>query len=302
MKTYPEPKPVISIIILNYNSGDYLLKCIESLYQSNLAKTEFEIIVVDNNSTDNSLKLIEKIPPTHLLKLKNNLGFAHGNNQGVKLINKNSQYVFFLNPDTILDKSALNRVIETFKKNSQIAAISPYVILAKNNQLQPECHRGYPYPSRSLLHFLKISDRGYFQTSLDTNKAHRIEAGVGAAIILRKEIGNKIGWWDEDYFMYGEDLQLSWDINKFGYQLWFIPEIKVVHYQGISSGIKSNTENKKIINTSVAYETRKRSILATTQAMRLFHQKNLKKKYPYLVNQLIFLGINILEKIRLLSL
>ncbi len=286
--------PILSIIILNYNSGNYLIKCLESINSNTLAKKDYEIIIVDNAST-------EQLPKINKTKYKNlkifyrdkNDGFAKGNNFGIQKISKTSKYVFFLNPDTILEKNTLQKIISTFKQNHAVDAISPNIILAKTGQLQPECHRGFPYPLRSLAHFLSLSNRGYFLTNLDLTKPHVIEAGVGAALILKRIVGEKIHWWDEDYFMYGEDIQMGWDIKKNNYSLWFMPDIKLTHFQGISSGVKKHT------NSKASTQTIKRSLLAGTQAMRLFHNKNLSSSYPGLVNKLIILAIDILEKIRL---
>jgi len=283
----------ISIIILNYNSGDYLKKCIDSIKSNTLDKKDYEIIIIDNHSTDKSSKDIN-IPKIFFRKI--NDGFSKGNNYGVKKISPTSKYVFFLNPDTILEKNTLSKIIDTFEKDKKIDAIAPKIILKTTGNLQPEAHRGFPYPLRAFLHFSKIDSSGYFQTNLDLNKNHKVEAGVGAAIVLRKEMGEKIGWWDEDYFMYGEDIQLCWDIKKYHFDLYFIPSIKLTHFQGISSGIKQHT------NSNANLETKKRSIMASTQAMRIFHKKNLSKNYPSILNSLVYKSIDILEKLRLAKL
>ncbi len=288
--------PILSIIILNYNSGQYLSKCLDSIYASSLDTRYFETIVVDNNSTDKSFIFNKKLPNLKIFSRNVNDGFSAGNNYGLKKISKQSEYVFFLNPDTILEKDVLVNTIETFEKNKNIDAISPNIVLKKTNKLQPEAHRGFPTPLRSLLHFLNISHSGYFLSYLDTTKPHQIESGVGAALIIKKSVGDKIGWWDEDYFMYGEDLQLCWDLYINNFKLYFIPNIKLTHFQGVSSGIKKHT------SSLASLQTKKRSILSSTQAMRIFHQKNFSKKYPQFINHLVYMAINVLEKKRLANL
>ncbi len=295
----------LSIIILNYNSGNYLQKCLSSIQSSNLDPKYYEIIVVDNNSTDESISLAKQLKFGNLKFkiLSDNQGFAHGNNQGVKLISSKSTLVMFLNPDTILETNTLSKLTNYFDANPQVCAVTPQIILAKTGQLQPECHRGFPTPLRSFFHFSKIAKlfpgssffNGYFQGHLNTNTVHPVEAGVGACLILRRKVGDNLRWWDEDYFMYGEDLQLSWDLWHQGYNLFFVPDIKITHFQGISSGIIQHT----ISTTKASSETKKRSILATTQAMRVFFQKNLASSYPKIFSSLIILAINLLEHYRL---
>lgn len=295
----------LSIIILNYNSGDYLQKCLTSIHNSTLDPKSYEVIIVDNNSDDGSVPLAQKlqIPNSKYQILKTNNGFAHGNNQGVKQISPLSTLVMFLNPDTIIEPNSLSKLLHYFDTNPQVYAVTPKIILAKTGQLQPECHRGFPTPLRSFFHFSKIAKlfpyssffNGYFQGHLNTNTIHPVEAGLGACMILRREVGNSLKWWDEDYFMYGEDIQLSWDLWHRGYNLYFVPEIKITHFQGISSGYTRFSQKP----ATVAKETKRRSVLATTQAMRVFFQKNLAHNYPKLFSKFIVLAINLLEQYRL---
>lgn len=283
----------LSIVILNYNSDSYLKKCISSLAQNTLSTSEYEIIVIDNASTDQSLKNLPKLINLKIFKLKKNLGFAKGNNFGVKKCYSQSKYIFFLNPDTIIEKDTLENILNTFSKNKRIDAISPYITLAKTGKLQPECHRRFPNPINSLVHFLPYLNSDYLSNNENLTKPHKIEAGVGAGIILKKIAGNAISWWDEDYFMYGEDLQLCWDLQQKKLSLWFIPNIRITHFQGISSGIKQHSQSQKNqIN-------RRLSIQSSTQAMNIFYTKNLSKKYPFIVNQAVYLAIWLLTKYRL---
>lgn len=284
--------PILSLIILNYNSGNYLKKCLKSISKSTLPASYYEVIVIDNASTDNSANNLPRLPNLKVKKLAKNLGFSKGNNFGLTQIAPKIKYIFFLNPDTEIDSNALKNLISTFSENKKIAAISPYITLYATKSLQPESHRSFPNPINSLLYFLNLSRSNYLPAA-DINVAHQIPAGVGAAIAIRKSAGEKIKWWDESYFMYGEDLQLCWDLKENSLQLWFIPNIKIIHYQGVSSGIKNHT------NSLANNLDKKRSIQASTQAMKIFYQKNLSSKYPKLVNSVTYFGIKILEKYRL---
>ncbi len=311
MKASPKNNPVdLSIVILNYNSGTYLQKCLQSLKRSHLKKYQAEIIVVDNQSTDNSYKLAKanfksvKFTST-FLSLQKNLGFAAGNNQGVKIIHPKTKYVLFLNPDTLVEKNTLSHMINLFDSNQKVDAATCAVILALNGKLQPECHRGFPTPWRSFCYFTGLSRifpkskffNGYFLGHLDVRTLHPIEACVGAFFMIRKKVGDTIGWWNEEYFFYGEDLDLSYKLHQNGFRLYFDPNCQIIHFQGVSSGIKK--QSQKI--TQASRETKIRSALASTNAMRIFYQENLLDNYPKTIRLFVLSGIKILEIMRVLK-
>ena len=285
--------PLLSIIILNYNSGEYLKNCLSSLYRSSLPNSTFEVIIVDNSSTDNSVTLAKKISATNtkFLILNTNKGFSHGNNRGVEISNKSSQHLIFLNPDTIVEKDTLKSMLRFFKTNPRVDAATCKIILAKTNQIQPECHRDFPTPVNALLHFSGLSSRQYFMEHLDYSKTQEIPACVGAFFMIKREVGNKLGWWNEKYFMYGEDLDFCYKLKQKNYRLFYYPKTYITHYQGISSGIK------KTVSTA-SRKTKIRSALATTNAMRIFYKENLFSKYPPITRLFVLSGIKLLERFR----
>jgi len=296
--------PILSIVILNYNSGHYLKDCLDSLNQS-ITKYKFEVIVVDNNSNDNS----DSFDPSHfkldltVVKNKKNVGFSAGNNIGIKKTQLNSKYLLFLNPDTIVNTNTLEKIIDFMEKNPQADASTCKIILAKTNCLQPECHRGFPTPWRSFCYFSGLAKlfpksklfSGYFLGHLDLSKTHPIEACVGAFILIRRQIGEKIKWWNEKYFFYGEDLDLCYQLHQRKFKLYYNPHCQITHFQGISSGIKS--QSRKL--SSASRQIKIKSALASTQAMRIFYQQNLFSNYGFLTKFLVNTGINILEFIRI---
>lgn len=297
----------LSIIILNYNSGDYLLKCLESLETSNLKKYICQVIVIDNQSTDDSFQLAKKqfkSQKFHTIfhPLSKNLGFATGNNQGIKKLSSNTKYVLFLNPDTLVEKDTISHMISLLNKDKNIDAATCAITLALTNQLQPECHRGFPTPWRSICYFSGLSSlfpkskyfNGYFLGHLNKNKLHQIEACVGAFLMVKKSVGDAIGWWNEKYFFYGEDLDFCYKLSKNGYKLYFDPNCQITHFQGVSSGIKK--QSKDI--TRASRETKIRSALASTNAMRIFYQENLISSYPKFIQALVMSGIKIMEMVR----
>lgn len=292
----------LSIIILNYKSGEYLANCLKSIYASKLGKYQIEIIVVDNNSPDDSIALAQKLKPlliTNYCLLDTNQGFAYGNNRGVEKINKTSQNVLFLNPDTIVKKHTIYKCLKFLEKYPQAAAMTCKINLVKNGTMQPECHRGFPYPWRSFCYFTNLYKvfpkssffNGYFQGHLNLEKIHPIEACVGAFFLIRKNIGDEIRWWNEKYLFYGEDLQFCYDLRLKHYNLYFYPHTSIDHYQGISSGLKTQTQK---ISTA-SKETKIMVARASTNAMRIFYMENLLKNYNFITKFFVLIGIKILE-------
>jgi len=291
----------LSIIILNYNSADYLKKCLESINKSDIGNYQYEVIVVDNSSTDNSIDLAKKsnILNTKYLILNTNLGFAHGNNQGLKEINSTTRFVLFLNPDTLVQKNTFKNMIEFFDKNSKVDAATCQIDLALTGKMQPECHRGFPTPWNALCYFSGLSKlfphskvfSGYFMGNLDTNIPHQIDACVGAFLMVKKFVGDKVKWWNEKYFFYGEDLDFCYQIKQHHFNLWFNPNCKITHFQGVSSGLISKSKHL----SKASRVTKVKVAKASTQAMRIFYQENLFKNYSPITRGLVMFGINLLE-------
>jgi len=291
----------LSIIILNYNSADYLKKCVESIGKSDIGNYKYEVIVVDNSSTDNSIDLAKKsnIPNTKYLILNTNLGFAHGNNQGLKEINPTTRFVLFLNPDTLVQKNTFKNMIEFFDKNSKVDAATCQIDLALTGKIQPECHRGFPTPWNALCYFSGLSKlfphskifSGYFMGNLDTTIPHQIDACVGAFLMVKKAVGDKVKWWNEKYFFYGEDLDFCYQIKQHHFNLWFNPNCKITHFQGVSSGLISKSKHL----SKASRVTKIKVAKASTQAMRIFYQENLFKNYSPITRGLVMFGINLLE-------
>lgn len=291
----------LSVIILNYNSADYLKKCLQSIEQSDIGNYQYEVIVVDNQSTDDSIKLARdsKILNTKYLMLNTNLGFSHGNNQGIKEINPKTRFVLFLNPDTIVRKNTFKNMIEFFDHNKKVDAATCQINLALTGQIQPECHRGFPTPWRSFCHFSGLGKifphskifSGYFLGYLDKIIPHPIEACVGAFLMVKKVVGDKIGWWNEKYFFYGEDLDFCYQLKQQGFNLYFNPDCKIIHYQGVSSGLISKSKHLSKASRTTKIKTAK----ASTEAMRIFYRENLLPSYSTPLKFLVMTGIKILE-------
>ncbi len=281
--------PDLSIIILSYNVKELLLNCLESVYRN--ADINWQVIVVDNASLDDSVEEVRKhFPQVELIKNKENLGFAAGNNIGVKYAK--APIILFLNPDTVIVGNAIGKTLEVLLSNPDYGAITCKVELP-DGKLDYSCHRGFPTPWNSLMYFTgfaKLFPRssffsGYSATYLDVNKPHEIDSATGAFLMVRKIAGDQIGWWDKDYFWNGEDIEFCFSLKEKarlqdgqGWKIYFYPDEKIIHFKGSSS----KQEKRRTISHGVS-------------AMRIFYKKHYYKKYPPLLRDFILWGIKLLE-------
>ncbi|HIJ79552.1 MAG: glycosyltransferase family 2 protein [Desulfobulbaceae bacterium] len=208
-------QPDISIIIVNYNTADLLAKCLSSIFKQDVAT---EIFVVDNNSQDNSIEMVQKnFGTVKLITNKINAGFAKANNQAVRLAT--GRYIYFLNPDTEIHGNALEVMLCFMNDYPQVGMAGTQLIFPDNS---PQSSLEYRYPGQR-----------YAKKDL-AGLPGDIAWLLGASIIARREVIEQVGGFDEDYFLYGEDLDLSLKIRKKGWSLGYIPEAEIVHWEGQS--------------------------------------------------------------------
>lgn len=290
-------KSILSIVILYYNSKEYLEKCLDSLVLSKLSKYTIETIIVNNGATDDVVKQAENkfknnsIINTHFVYSPTNLGFAGGNNFGVKHLNPNSKYVLFVNDDMTFFPDTVSKMIDFFEENSQVDASTCYVTLANSGKLAPESHRGFPTPWNTFCYFFLPFISNNYILKKDFSKTQKIDCCQGCFLMLKKTVGQKIGWWNEKYFFLGEDLDLCYKLKQNNFSLYFYPHAKIIHFHGISSGLKSHSGKLSHANR----DTKIRSALASTKVMRTFYEENLMPDYPKLLHSIILLGIKLLE-------
>ncbi len=271
----------ISVIIVNYNVKELLGQCINSIVSAS-GRLSVEIIVVDNNSFDGSVEYLkEKFSGLKQLKIIDspvNLGFAKANNLGAK--EASGEYLLILNPDTILQEDTLEKSLEFYKNTKQIGALTCKLILP-NGKLDLACRRSFPTPSVAVYRILGLSKifpksrifGKYNLTYLDENDTYEVDAIVGAFMLIKKSIYDEVRGFDEDYFMYGEDLDLCFRIKKAGYKIYYYPGTSIIHYKGEST--------KK---SSISY------VNNFYGAMQVFVKKNLNTSF-WLMNLLIKLSI-----------
>lgn len=275
----------LTISIVNYNAGEYLVGCLRSLEKVQ-SETNFEVVIVDNASTDQSAKVAqEKFPKVIFLYNKQNVGFGRAHNQTLK--KSKTEYLLILNPDVEVGAEVLRRSLEYMEKNYNVGALSPKIVF-QNGKTDLAAHRGFPTPWASLLYFLG-NDSFYHLTGKNTETVHEVDAITGAFFLTRKRVLEEVGYFDEDYFMYGEDIDLCFRIKKAGYKVIYFPATEVIHYKGISSGIKEHSRTK----TLASLETKKRSLAAFYEAMKIFYKKHMEAKYPFFINWLVYLAIDL---------
>lgn len=273
----------LTIAILNYNSGEYLLKCLESL---SLVKDEADIktIVIDNDSTDQSLEIAkQKFEEVQFVENNENLGFSKGYNRTLKKIN--SEFILLLNPDCILKKGVIKKILEDFVSDEKIGAASCRILLP-DGKIDLTAHRGFPTPWASFLYLLG-DDSLYHLTKENVQSLHEVDSITGAFFMTKSEILDRVGFLDENFFLYGEDLDLCFRIKKAGFKVVYDPSVEITHYKGISSGLKKHSQDF----TAADIKTRKRAKDAFYESMIIFYNKHYKNKYPFFINWLVYLGI-----------
>ncbi len=282
-------KNTLSIVIVNYNTPQLTMRSVESCLQN--IDSQCTVLLVDNGSTDGSATVFEQAykdePRVKCLSLSENGGFAVGNNAALKKID--TDFVMLLNSDAYFPEGTkISSCLDYLTMHPKVGCLTPDLIL-RNGSRDMACHRGFPTPWNALCYFcgleripfLRSVFGGYHLTDADFDSIHTIDACSGAAMILRSSVLHSVGMLDERFFMYGEDLDWCYRIQKAGFSLVFFPEIRVIHDKH-SSGIKK--KNKK---------TRE----AFYDAMRLFYQKH-DVGPAYLENSVLF-GIWLLSKIRI---
>lgn len=271
----------LSVIIVNYNVKYFLEQCLLSVCKA-CNGIDSEIIVIDNNSVDGSSKVIkEKFPQVRLIENHENLGFSKANNQGIKI--SKGAYVLILNPDTVVEEDTFGKSLAFMDAHSDAGGLGVKMIDGKGKFL-PESKRGLPTPFVAFCKIFGLSRLfprskffgKYHLGYLDKDKIHEVDIIAGAFMLLRRETLDKTGLLDETFFMYGEDIDLSYRITKAGYKNYYFPETRIIHYKGEST--------KK---SSINY------VLVFYNAMIIFARKHFSQKNARLFSLLISFAIYI---------
>lgn len=256
----------LSIVIVNYNVKYFLQQALNSVFKSEV-NFDYDVFVVDNASVDGSAEMVQQVfPQVKLIASPDNLGFSKGNNLAIR--KSNAEYVLLLNPDTIIREDTLQQVVSFMDAHPEAGALGVKMYDGQGEFL-PESKRGFPSPKVAFYKmsglsklFPKSKTYGEYHLGyLDDNEIHEVDVLSGAFMLLRKEALDQVGLLDEDYFMYGEDIDLSYRIQKAGYKNYYFPNAPIIHFKGES------TKKGSLNYVRVFY-----------QAMIIFARKHLQNK------------------------
>ncbi len=267
----------LSIVIVNYNVRVFLESCLTSVTKA-LEGISGEIIVVDNASDDGSEEMIrKKFPGVKLIANESNVGFGKANNQGAK--QAQGEILFLLNPDTLVQENTFQTVLKYFKSEHKIGVVGCKV-LNPDGTLQPACRRSFPTPWVALTKIIGLSSifptlplfSKYNLSYLNPDETYEVDAVSGSCMAIRKTVFENISGFDEQFFMYGEDLDLCYRIKQVGWKVFYLHSTQIIHYKGESIR-RSNIDEVRVFY----------------QAMHVFVHKHF--KYGFLADVLLKIGI-----------
>jgi GT2 family glycosyltransferase len=300
-------RPVdLTIIIVTYNACEITLQTLASYARaiSSDADHAYEIIVVDNASRDGVADAVaERYPQACLIRNAENLGYARAANVG--FASSEGQYILFSNPDIEVDDATLPTLIRLMDADPCVAACTPYLELVRSGELDWGAHRGFPTPWAAFTYFTRISrlfqgsrrlSRIFGQYELldrDLSVEHEVDAILGGFFFVRRTAFEQAGHWDEDYFMFAEDIDLCYQLKQRGYKVMFYPQARAMHHHGLTTGLKQHSQDV----AASSPEDRRRAYHAFYDTMKTFYDKNYGNKYHPLVRWLVFQGIELKRRL-----
>jgi GT2 family glycosyltransferase len=261
-----------------------------------------EIIVVDNGSEDGSRDMVKiKYADRVILIESKNRGLSHGYNLGLRI--SSGYYICYLGTDAFPNERTIRKIRDYMDHNTHAAIVTPRLV-ARDGSFDKDCHRGFPTPWTALMHFSGMGKtfpksklfNGYHLGYMDIFTQHEIDACISHFMFIRKNIHGIIGLWDEDYFLYGEDIDFCYRVKEAGYKVMFLGDLEVLHYKGVTVGRTISSDIKSAAAEDLIHQRfiKKES----TRSMKLFYKKHLSKKYFFGVTGIVILGINLLEALR----
>ncbi len=269
----------LSVIIVNYNVEAFLEQCLRSVIKA-LERTNGEVIVVDNASVDGSVEMVRKeFPAVHLIANQENLGFSKANDQAIEVAK--GEYVLLLNPDTVVEEDSFEKVIAFMDEHPDAGGVGVKMLDGKGRFL-PESKRALPTPEVAFYKIFGLSALfprskrfgKYHLGYLDEDEVHEIEVLSGAFMFLRRSALDEVGYLDTSFFMYGEDIDLSYRLIQGGYRNYYFPHTRIIHYKGEST-------KKSSINYVIVFY----------KAMLIFADKHFSQKNRWLFRSLIRFAI-----------
>jgi len=285
MKTFESNEQTIDLtaIVVSYNTRELTLDCLRSVIQAQ-CNLSIEIIVVDNNSDDGTAFAIKKdFPEVILILNKENRGFAAANNQG--LMNSHGRYVLLLNSDTIIRSDTLT-VMHSFMENNYNVGVVGCKVLLPNGELDRACRRSFPALLNSICHIFgldKIWPKNRYISSYnllykDENDTYEVDCIVGAFMFVRNEVVLSVGLLDEQFFMYGEDVDWCYRIKKQKWEIWYCPKTSIIH-------LKGGSRRRRNLAT----------ILNFYDSMALYYKKHFSSKHSVITSYTVLTGITAIK-------
>lgn len=264
----------LSVVILNYNVQYFLELCLKSVKEA-IKTIEAEIIVVDNNSEDNSCQMVKELfPEVILIENKENFGFSKGNNIGVK--KAKGEYICILNPDTVLPEDIFEKLLDFSLTKKNLGIVGCKLINGRGEFL-PESKRNIPYVKSALKKMLGNANE-YYASQLGKNQIGKVSVLVGAFMFVSHRAFNAVNGFDEDYFMYGEDIDLSYKVIKAGFDNYYFGDLTMIHFKGEST-LRDKLYAKRFYG-----------------AMQIFYKKHFKRNIVF--NLLVWFGIRMVYLFR----
>lgn len=274
----------LAIVIVNYNSLRYLLDCLESL-QRYAPAVDFGVVVVDNASSDPcDLSLIEsRFPQTRLIRHEQNLGFSRGCNRGIRELD--AEYYLLLNPDSLLHEGTIDRCLEFLSSRPEVGILGCRV-LNPDGTLQRACRRRIPRPGSALFRLLGLNRLfprsrlfgAYNFEDRPPDRSHQVEAVSGSFLLFRHEVLETSGFLDEEFFLYGEDLDFCYRAAKAGWKIYYFADAVVTHMKRGSSSTDPHLANYHFYD-----------------AMRIFYRKHFQERSNAVERAVIFGAIRVLS-------
>lgn len=274
-------KPKVSIIILNYKTPDLTIRAANTAQES-CGDMPYELFLVDNASDDHSIERFKtELSNIDLVENENNIGFSAGNNVAIK--ESNGDYVLLLNSDTEVIGDAIKKSVQYMDEYKAIGALGCRVQLP-NGKLDHACKRGFPTPKASFYYFSGLAKKhpesskyaAYTTTYLPDTETNEVDAVMGAYMMVRKEVIQQVGLLDEQFFMYGEDIDWCYRIKQAGWKIVYFADATIIHH-------KYGSRKKRATKTIKDFH----------RAMILFYRKHYRKKYSFIIYWMIVFAVKV---------
>ena len=271
-------RPLVSAIVVSYNTRDLLLDCLRAFYAC--SDVPAEAVVVDNASTDRSLEAVAyEFPDAKVIRQPVNVGFGRANNAGLQVAE--GRFILLLNPDVTVMPGCVGRLADFLLVRPDVGAVGPRLQRPDGN-LDHAARRGFPSPAASMFYFTGLnkafpqSERfnRYTMGHLPATETHEIDSGTAACLMVRRAAVDRVGFFDPDYFMYGEDLDLCFRLKAGGWKIFYLPTARAVHLKGQATRQETG-----------------RMLREFHSAMWTFHHKHYAADLPAFANGLVWASI-----------